>query len=137
MKILEKPIVEYEIVNGDEKVLHIFESAAKAYRYYKSQNPPINIWPGRISQVCNGGLKWVKKKYFRFATAEEVALLKHTVSRLERKPEEAPEEITPGFDDWLDQPDQEVYTIPAVSEKPAQEGGLTEFERMLRKMCGE
>jgi hypothetical protein len=137
MKILEKPVVEYEIVNGDEKVLHIFESAAKAYRYYKSQSPPINIWPGRISQVCNGELKWIKKKYFRFATAEEVALLKHTVSRLEKKPAEEPEEITPGYDDWVDKGDEPVYTIPAVSEKPESEDGLTDFERMLRKMCGE
>lgn len=137
MKILEKPVVEYEIVNGEEKVLHIFESAAKAFRYYKSQHPPIHIWPGRISQVCNGELKWVKKKYFRFATAEEVALLKHTVSRLERKPADEPEEPTPDPDDWVDNGDQEVYNIPAVSEKPEQEGGLTEFERMLKKMCGE
>jgi hypothetical protein len=134
-KDLQKPVVEYETVDGEQKVLHVFESAAKAYRYYKSLDPPIDIWPSRISQVCNGQFKWIKGKYFRFATPEEIALLKHTVSRLERKPADEPEELTPGFDDWVE--DHEADIIPAVTEKPVADDGLTDFERMLRKMCRE
>lgn len=135
-KDLRKPIIEYELVDGQEKILHYFATATEVTKYYKQADPPLNIWQSLISLCCNGKVKWAKKHRFRFASPEEVAAMAASLKIIEitKREVEAIEKNKPIVDDL---PEQEPEEIPAITEKPVSDDGLTPFERMLQKMRGE
>lgn len=134
---IRKPIVEYDIVDGKEKVLHYFGCARDVFEYYANADPPQYIWLARIYDACTGLAKWAKKHRFRYATPDEIAVMSKAIQKMEEKPVEIKdEEITPNFDDWL-QPIEFIPPPDKFDSPPLSEDTLSPFERMLQKKRGE
>lgn len=113
-----KPLVEIEGPNG--KVKMFWESGKEAAVFY-------DIAPEVISLCLNGRLKHAKKKYFRFATEQEVVAYRNVKERVNKdlEPVEKPKEQV------IDIPNITVETIPEKVEKPAED--LTPFDRLIQK----
>jgi hypothetical protein len=112
-----KPLVELDQPNGN--IIMYWESGKDASLFY-------GISKVIISMCLTGRLRHAKKKYFRFATAEEIASYRNVKERLSKniEPVKPPEKV-------IDIPNITVETIPEIVEKPQAE--LTPFDRLIQK----
>jgi hypothetical protein len=132
--VIPKPLVEYDMVDGEQKVLHYFTSVLAAHKFYLAADPPIAIWPQLIYQTCNGKWKWAKRHYFRWATPEETQTMNQLLQSSEIE-----KEITPGYDDHLPEHVIEgpIEYIGRKTIKTEDNDNESPFEVMLRKMRGQ
>lgn len=138
--VREKPIVEFEIADGKEKIVHFFESTRQAYEFYLDADPPLQIWQSLISDCLRGRVKWAKKHRFRYATEKEIRIYQNSLEAIEKRlQKEVEEKITPNYDDWLEPTmnSQPADIIAANPNKPVTEEELSPFERMLKEKRGE
>lgn len=113
-----KPLVELESYNG--KVKAFWESGKEAAEFYGFSQVLLSI-------CVKGRSRHVRKKYFRYATDEEIAAyytVKQKVTEEEKKQNEQPATLP-------QLPTTPVETIPEKVEKPAEE--LSPFEKLLKK----
>lgn len=113
-----KPLVELDGPNG--KVKMFWEAGRDAASFY-------GFSPVYLSHCVKGKAKHAKKKYFRYATEEEIALYRNVTQRIEEEAKAVPDPTK----QVIDIPNITVETIPEKVEKPLDD--LTPFDRLLQK----
>lgn len=113
-----KPLVELESPGG--KIKMYWPSGQEAANFY-------GISQVLISLCLKGRAKHAKKKYFRYATEQEIQSYRDVTQRIERTSQPV-EETTKATEE---PPNITVETIPETVERPGD--SLTPFDRLLQK----
>lgn len=113
-----KPLVELESFNG--KVKRFWESGKDAADFY-------GFSPVFISYVVTGKAKHAKKKYFRYATEQEISSYNGVQQRITADEDTGQSEEK----QVVDLPNITVEIIPEKVEKPTED--LTPFDKLLNK----